>query len=36
MAHIHDKQRIKMGNKAWPMYMINKEKRWETKHGPCT
>jgi hypothetical protein len=25
MAHINDKQRIKKGNKAWPMYMINKE-----------
>jgi hypothetical protein len=23
MAHVHDKQRIKMGNKTWPMYMIN-------------
>ena len=22
MAHVHDKQRIKMGNKTWPMYMI--------------
>jgi hypothetical protein len=36
MAHVHDKQRIKIGNKTWPMYMINKEKRWEIKHGPCT
>jgi hypothetical protein len=25
MAHVHDKQRKKMGNKTWPMYMINKE-----------
>jgi hypothetical protein len=25
MAHVHDKQRIKIGNKTWPMYMINKE-----------
>jgi hypothetical protein len=25
MAHVHDKQRIKMGNKTWPMYMIDKE-----------
>jgi hypothetical protein len=24
MAHVHDKQRIKTGNKTWPMYMINK------------
>jgi hypothetical protein len=22
MAHVHDKQRKKMGNKTWPMYMI--------------
>jgi hypothetical protein len=25
MAHVHDKQRIKIGNKTWPIYMINKE-----------
>jgi hypothetical protein len=25
MAHVHDKQRKKMGNKTWPMYM----------NGPC-
>jgi hypothetical protein len=25
MAHVHDKQRIKIGNKTWHMYMINKE-----------
>jgi hypothetical protein len=27
MAHIQDKKRIKIGNKTWPMYMINKEQR---------
>jgi hypothetical protein len=25
MAHVHDKQRIKIGNKTLTMYMINKE-----------
>ena len=29
MAHVHDKQRIKMGNKTWPMYMINES--WKLK-----
>jgi hypothetical protein len=24
-GRVHDKQRIKIGNKTWPMYMINKE-----------
>jgi hypothetical protein len=26
MAHVHDKKRIKIGNKTWPMYMITKNK----------
>jgi hypothetical protein len=26
MAHVHDKQRIKIGNKTWSMYMIKKNK----------
>jgi hypothetical protein len=30
MAHVHDEQRIKTGNKTWPIYMIKKE----YVHGP--
>jgi hypothetical protein len=36
MAHVHDKQKIKIGNKTWHIYMINKEQRKEKKHGTYT
>jgi hypothetical protein len=34
MAHVHDKQRIKTGNKTWPIYMISLFFVYHV-YGPC-